>query len=276
MNAKHIESKFAAMGARLKVRELTPQWAWWVRRGLRTEDYAMDIQSDDRGQFFELRVPEHLRDSLEVSVMQSEPKQRHLLLLVRKLADKPQLDRFLCGHDEREWFVAAVPGGASSVRQAMDALQPADVREALARNQVSSRKRYERKNRAFRRQGEWFFVPEPSLVVNDKFVLRNEPLRRGAGKPHLVEQIFRTGGETVHVCSRHPNGITPAEYKSLLQRTPSASRWGWQVMSRNPGVYARGAVRHADHETITLPFWHRVVMNTETQSRTMARVAFLD
>ena len=149
--------------------------------------------------------------------MQSEPKQRHLLLLVRKLADKPQLDRFLCGHDEREWFVAAVPGGASSVRQAMDALQPADVRDALARNQVSSRKRYERKNRAFRRQGE-----------------------------------------------------------CLLQRTPSASRWGWQVMSRNPGVYARGAVRHADHETITLPFWHRVIMNTETQSRTMARVAFLD
>ena len=110
MNAKHIESKFAAMGARLKVRELTPQWGWWDRGWQRTEDYAMDIQSDDRGQFFELRVPEHLRDSLEVSVMQSEPKERHLLLLVRKLAEKPQLDRFLCGHDEREWFVAAVPG----------------------------------------------------------------------------------------------------------------------------------------------------------------------
>ena len=33
---------------------------------------------------------------------------------------------------------------------------------------------------------------------------------------------------------------------------------------------------HADHATITLPFWHRVMMNTETQSRTMANVAFLD
>ena len=41
-------------------------------------------------------------------------------------------------------------------------------------------------------------------------------------------------------------------------------------MRRNPGVYARGAVRHSDHATITLPFWHRVIMNTETQSRTMA------
>jgi len=40
--------------------------------------------------------------------------------------------------------------------------------------------------------------------------------------------------------------------------------------------YARGDVRHSDHATITLPFWHRVMMNTETQSRTMANVAFLD
>ena len=102
--------------------------------------------------------------------------------LVRKFGEKPQLDRFLCGHDEREWFVAAVPGGASSVRQAMDSLQPKDVREALTRHHVSSRKRYARKNRAFRRQGEWFFVPEPSFVVDEKLVLRNEPLRRGSGQ----------------------------------------------------------------------------------------------
>jgi hypothetical protein len=221
-------------------------------------------------------MPVHLRDSLDVSVMQAEPKQRHLLLLVRKLADEPQLDRFLCGHDEREWFVAAVPGGASSVRQAMDALQPLAVRDALARSQVSSRKRHARKNRAFRRQGEWFFVPEPSFAADEKLLLRNEPLRRGAGKPHIVEQLYRTGGETVHVCWKHPNGVTPNEYQSVLRRNPDAVRWGWRVMSRNPGVYARGAVKHSDHATITLPFWHRVIMNTETQSRTMANVAFLD
>lgn len=92
----------------------------------------------------------------------------------------------------------------------------------------------------------------------------------------LVEEVFRTGGETVHVCSKHPNGLAPAEYKALLKRTPDANRWGWSVMRRNPGVYARGTVRHSDHETITLPYWHRVFMNTETQSRTMSRVAFLD
>jgi hypothetical protein len=276
MNANQIESRFAEMGARLKVREVSSRLSAWssVRA-----DYAVDIQRDRKGEFFELRVPEHLRDDLEVSVMQSEPKQRHLLLFVRKPGDKtstPQLDRFLCGHDEREWFVAAVPGGASSVRQAMDALQPAGVREALTRSHVSSRKRYARKNRAFRRQGEWFFVPEPSFVADEKFILRNEPLRRGAGKPHIVEQLYRTGGETVHVCRQHPNGILAEEYRELLRANPKAANWGWRVMRRNPGVFALGSVRHSDHAVINLPFWHRVLMNTENQSRTMANVAFLD
>jgi hypothetical protein len=276
MNAKNIESSFVAMGARLKVREIASRWRQGDRTWIDPTDFTVDIQRDGAGEFFELRVPTHLRESLDVCVMQCEPKQRHLLLAVRKSGDQPQIDRFLCGHDEREWFVAAVPGGASSVRQAMEALQPQDVRDALAQSQVSSRKRYARKNRAFRRQGEWFFVPAPSLVVDENLILRNEPLRRGGGKPHLVEELCRSGGETVHVCDHYPNGVTPAEYRAIVHRNPNAIRWPWRVMRRNPGVYARGTVRHSDHATITLPFWHRVVMNTETQSRTMANVAFLD
>jgi hypothetical protein len=279
MNTKHVESKFAEIGARLKVLEIPARQPIVFRRLSRPvsrTDYAVDIRSDERGQFFQLRVPDSIRHAIEVTVMQAEPKKRHLLLLVRKTADKPQLDRFLCGHDEREWFVAAVPGGASSVRQAMDALQPPEVRNALARSHVSSTKRYARKNRAFRRQGEWFFVPEPGLAVSEKLVLRNEPLRRGSGKPHMVEQLYRTGGETVYVCMNHPNGITAGDYRELLRASPKAAQWSWRVMSRNPGVYVRGTVRHSDHATITLPNWHRVVMNTESQSRTMANVAFLD
>ena len=276
MNTQPIESGFAQVGARVKVREIPSRWRQGDRSWINPTDYSLDIQRDSNGEFFELRVPTHLSDTLDVTVMQSEPKQRHLLLFVRKPGDKPQLDRFLCGHDEREWFVAAVPGGASSVRQAMDALQPAPVRQALASHKVSTKKRYALKNRAFRRQGEWFFVPEPSLVVDDKLVLRDETLRRGAGKPHMVEQLFRTGGETVYVSSKHPNGLLPEEYQRLMKSDPSAARWGWRMMRRDMGVYARGAVSHADHATITLLFWHRVMMNTETQSRTMRNVAFLD
>jgi len=264
------------MGARMKVREIPSRWRQGDRSWVTPSDFAMDLRRDGNGQFFELRVPTHLSEWLEINVMQALPDKRHLLLAVRNMLEKKQLDRFLCGHDEREWFVAAVPGGASSVRQAMDALQPQGVRDALTRNQVSSRKRYSRKNRAFRRQGEWFFVPEPALVVDEKLILRNEPLQRGGGKPHMVDQLYRTGGESVYVTERFPNGLTPPEYRAMLLNNPSASRWGWREMRRNPGVYVRGAVRHSDHATIMLSFWHRVLMNTETQSRTMSRVAFLD
>ena len=52
MNANHIESKFAMMGARLKVSVLPEQRV--------SEDYAMDIQRDRHGEYFELRVPETL------------------------------------------------------------------------------------------------------------------------------------------------------------------------------------------------------------------------
>jgi hypothetical protein len=248
------------MGARLKVREIPSRWRQGDRTWINPRDFAMDIRRDGQGQFFELRVPTHLSRALVVTVMQSEPTRRHLLLAVRKSGDKPQMDRFLCGHDEREWFVAAVPGGASSVSEAMDALQPNEVRAALSHRAGSLRDRHARKNQAFRRQGEWFFLPESLLKVDEKLVLHNEPIRRGRGKPHLVEQLYRTGGETVHVCRRHPD----------------AAHWGWQVMRRNPEVYARGKVSHTDHATITLPCWHRVLLNTESQSRTMANVAFLD
>ena len=97
MNANQIESRFAEMGARLKVREIPARLNRWNSNA----DYAVDIQRDGKGEFFELRVPVHLRDDMEVSVMQSEPRQRHLLLFVRKPGDneKAQLDRFLCGHD---------------------------------------------------------------------------------------------------------------------------------------------------------------------------------
>lgn len=276
MNTNHLESKFAAMGARLKVRETATPWTTAPRPPGRTGDYAVDIQRDGHGPFFEVRVPTRLRHALDLTVLQSEPKQRHLLLLVRKTAGEPSLDRFLCGHDEREWFVAAVPGGASSVRQAMEALQPAPVQAGVARERVPSKLRYRRKNRAFRRQGEWFFMPEPALVVDARLVLRHEPLRRGAGKPHVVEELLRTGGETVHVCSHYPDGLTEKEYRRFLRGKPEAAAWGWRVMRRNMRVYARGTVRHSDHATITLPCWHRVFLNTEAQSSTMAKVAFLD
>ena len=58
MNAKNIESKFAAMGARLKVREIASRWQMGIRKWIDPVNYAVDIRRDRDGEFFELRVAE--------------------------------------------------------------------------------------------------------------------------------------------------------------------------------------------------------------------------
>jgi len=268
MNSKTIAKQFAHMGARFRI--IRPED---VSRWRRRTDYALDIATDKRGQLFELQLSTEREAQFGIEVLQCRPDDRHLLLLVKTPTAN---DRFLCGHDEREWFVAAVPGGASSVVQAKLALLPAEVLEAANHAHLNQRQRTRRHNRAFIRQGEWFFVPAPNLAVEKKHILRNEPIRRGGGKPHMVAEVFRTGGDRVRTCSRFPNGVTDSEYQALVAADPKAARWGWQVRFRDAEVYARGSVRHRDHATITLHEWHRVWMNTETATRTMANVAFLD
>jgi hypothetical protein len=256
------------MGARFRV--VRPDDLPWRRR---RADYALDIVADKQGQLFEMQLSAEREAQLEVNVLQCEHHDRHLLLLVKTPEAK---DRFLCGHDEREWFVAAVPGGASSVVQAKVALQPSGAQAAANSAGLNLRQRTRRHNRAFIRQGEWFFVPAPALRVDEKLILRNEPISRSGGKPHLVAEVYRSGGENVWVCSRFPNGLTDPEYKRTLADNRDAKRWGWQRRVRNAGVFARGTVRHRDHATITLHEWHQVWMNTENTTRQMANVAFLD
>ena len=266
MNMNFLDAKFARIGARLKVAD-------HPSRRPRTSGFSLDVQSDRRGEFFEIVAAPGAE--AEIAVLDVQPADRHLLLLVREGKDK---SKFLCGHDERHWFVAGIPEAApvGTVRQAKEALKPVEVLSAQARKRLRAEARNRRKNAAYRRQGEWFFLPVPDFAVDEKLVLPNEPLRRGGGKPHWVDRCYRTGGETVYVCSRHPNGVTAAQHRSILAGNPKAKGWGWRTMQRNPGVYVRGRVRHADHATITLHGWHRVLMNTEGQSKAMKNVAFLD
>lgn len=269
MDTTDLLTKFARIGARIKVADRPSR-----RSRIPTGVLSLDVQADRNGEFFEVVSPGGADP--EVAVLDVQTADRHLLLMVREGGEK---HKYLCGHDERHWFVAAVPESApvGTVRQAKEALKPAKVQVAQSHLGLRAEARSRRKNAAYRRQGEWFFLPVPGFVVEEALVLRNEPLRRGnGGKPHWVESCYRTGGETVHVCSRHPNGVTPSQHEKILANNPKARGWNWQVMRRNPGVYVRGSVRHADHKTIVLHGWHRVLMNTEGQSRAMRNVAFLD
>jgi hypothetical protein len=269
MDTTDLLTKFARIGARVKVADRPS------RRSRATPGIlSLDVQADRYGEFFEVVSPGGTYP--EVAVLDVRPADRHLLLMVREGGEK---HKYLCGHDERHWFVAAVPETApvGTVRQAKEALKPAEVQTAQSHLGLRAEVRNRRKNAAYRRQGEWFFLPAPGFVVDESLLLRNEPLRRGnGGKPHWVELCYRTGGETVYVCSRHPNGVIVPRYQHILVSNPKAKGWNWQAMRRNPGVYVRGSVRHADHKTIVLHGWHRVLMNTEGQSRALRNVAFLD
>lgn len=265
-----LQDKFARIGARLKLADIETF-------GPIRSTVSLDIRSDRKGEFFEILNRVGTDGGIEIAVLDVQPDDRHLLLLVRRTEGEKQ--KFLCGHDERHWFVAAIPESApvGTVASAKEALKPPEVQEAQARLRLGASARGQRKNAAYRRQGEWFFLPAPDVKVDPSLVLRNEPIRRGnGGKPHWVDFCYRTGGEQVHVCRRYPNGVLPHDYQKLIDANPSARSWGWRVMRRNAEVYVRGRVRHADHRTITLHGWHRVLMNTESQARAMQSVAFLD
>jgi hypothetical protein len=144
----------------------------------------------------------------------------------------PISGRYLCGHDERHWFVASLPFDrqTTTVRGAMEALKPAAVLRAQKRMGVKHR-RYRRKTAAYVRQGEWFFLPRPMMHVGEKAVRNGELVRRG-GKPHRVDWLYRSEDKDE--------------------------------------TFVRGAVSHPDHETLDLQVWHRVVQNNEVEPTPMA------
>jgi hypothetical protein len=260
-----IEAKFERIGARVRTRVARPDRGWDWRRNRwvtgRIQPVAIDVRRDRRGEFFDISV----REDVTVEVLDSDAADRHLLLLARVDGEKP---RYLCGHDERHWFVAAIPEATpvSTVEDAKLALRPAEI------DIVGS---------DFVRQGEWFFVPAPRFRPGSlQPIRRKEPISRGGGTPHVAEEAVRTGGTVVYIpqnptrqSARHARGYAEPEMRNLALAHP---RWRWVSMLRDPELYVRGAVRHPDHATITLRGWHRVYMNTESQARAAAHVVFLD
>jgi hypothetical protein len=233
----------------------------------------LDVMRDHDGEYFMVRHGEDVR----VDVLEVTPSNRHLLLSVNGALDGAGArSTFLCGRDEFHWFVAAIPESAQAdtVLAAMDALKPREVWESIREHKLPEWERNSRRNAAFLRQGEWFFLPRPWLEVNAKEVLENEPIRRGAGKPHICRHLYRTGGEAVYVSSEHPNGLSYHQYRHLPRKERKRQRW--THMTRDARVFVKGTVQHADHKVLWLPYWHQVVMNTETQSSAMRNVAFLD
>ena len=202
---QNVAKKFEQMGARAKVYE--PEWK------SDTPFLRVDIQEDKRGPYFDICANIHLE------VLDVQPKEKHLVLMARESHDKKP--KFLCGFDERGWFAAALPEpnsvkwhpktkpnlrrGISDVASAKAA--PPAVVEAEQRKKVKPRKRNHRVNEASKRQGEWFFIPD-RIEVDEKLILRDEPIRMGSRREHICEELYRFGGDVVWRNWRNPNGIS--------------------------------------------------------------------
>jgi hypothetical protein len=283
MDTVAVEKKFDLMGARLKV---SGPGRWSNR-----PSFVIDIKKDRKGEFFDIEA----KDNIEMMILDVQKQDRHLLLMVKEPNARPHLpptnSKFLCGHDERNWFTCAIPSGVgipvTSVSQAKQALKPQilrdlETREGLKGNRAHKRHRKLNSGRKIHRQGEFMFVPEPdfqppsgSLTV----IHRNEPMRRGAGNAHTAEYLYRTGGTKVYVRGNSDTvGLTEGEYQRRIKDNPSeARRWPWRVMVRDPKVYTKGKITHKEHRTLDLGhIWHRVYLNTEDKALGFTRVAFLD
>lgn len=268
MGNQLLEKHFGRIGARVKT-YVIPEPTWRHRPGI-------DIGSDRTGEFFDIKIA--LKDDIEYEVIDVRKDLRHLLMLGRR---EDRKEKFLCGHDERHWFVCAVPGrSVTNVVNAMEALQPAFVQTRIERRIDRMKNRFDRRNRAYVRQGEWFFVPFPDLELQSNFVnqiRKNEPISRGNGsKPHVCEQVYRTRGEQVWVCAKFQHGVRRNQYEAIIRSNPKARNWNWRAMQINASVFVRGTVRHPDHKTIVLDGWHQVLMNTEFEAPGAQRIVFLD
>ncbi|MCK5019395.1 MAG: hypothetical protein KAS32_20220, partial [Candidatus Peribacteraceae bacterium] len=161
MDKAVLERKFSEMGARVEFGK-TPN-----RRSLSEGDgIIIDIRNDEDGEKFFIGLEDGFDpDSIIMDVNKID---KHLLMMVRIPTEakfnegKPYRNaKYLCGHDERHWFVCGVPesSGASNVKTAREALKPQAVIEAEKRAGLKTKDKSKRHNAADRRQGEWFFVP---------------------------------------------------------------------------------------------------------------------
>lgn len=259
MNMNHLILQFDRIGSRLKI-NLTR------RHGT---VFSIDVEKHEHDEFFQLNLrPSHVRT---LSAIDVRPGINHLLL-------ESKLGSFLCGRDESHWFVAAIPENpyAATVPDAMEALKPDLVLERQEAMGLSSDERMTRHNRAYIRQGEWFFVRQPDLVAEDREILCNEPLSRGIGsKPHVVDELIRHGGQTVYVSQVAPAGFTANERDDWIAQHPDERVW-WREARVGATVFVRGHVRHPDHKTIELKRWHEVAMNRESEAPAMQHVVFVD
>jgi hypothetical protein len=160
--------------------------------------------------------------------------------LVRRVTPD-QKRHMLCGLDERQLFVAQLPKGVSTVREAHACLKAPKVREVEGRGGGAIR------------QGEWFFMEAHEGELHN--------IEYGLRRNHLViERSVPIGPFTV------PGGLRGMRRVRQFRGNPHTADELIVTGHMREGlreVFVRGRIRHVDHATVKLRGWHSVVRNTE-------------
>jgi hypothetical protein len=266
-----IADAFKKMGSRIKIFDVTKH-----KNAL---PFTINILKDKHGEYFEIKW----KKQIVMTVPDIQPRDRHLLLVTRDLEDRDRSNKastnfYLCGHDERNWFVSAIPHGAISVQKAKELLKPKELIDFEVQHGLKSKKAHKhhrtiKAGTTIHRQGEFVFIPTNLSFDNQPLtpILKNEPMRKSAGSnPHIAEYLYRSGGSTVYISlfnlKSKIQGFTQIEYDKIMKTNPKAKTFNWVQQRVDMAVYVKGTIKHKDHKTLNLGnIWHKVLMNTETR-----------
>jgi hypothetical protein len=182
------------------------------------------------------------------------------LLSVRRRTTN-QKRHMLMGLDERQLFIAQLPRGVSTVREAHVILKSGPVHFAEGQGVESVR------------QGEWFFLEaskyeiqhiEDGLTRNLLVLETNVPIGP------FTDSAVRGRGRNVRQSRGNPH---TADELVVLPGIPVATN-GFPVRGRE--VFIRGRVRHIDHATVSFPHWRKVIRNAEPNQGQASGVGWYD
>ena len=175
--------------------------------------------------------------------------------LVRQTSDSKR--HMLMGLDESHLFVAQLPKGVSTIRDAHVALKRPELVAA------------EGKTGRAPRQGEFFFVPatefedrliETGLSKNQLIMERTVPIG-----PFLADNLHGVAARGRNVRQARGNPHTVDELV-VVPRQVGGTR----------EVFVRGRIRHVDHKTRTFFHWMKVILNAEANQGQVRGVGWVD
>jgi hypothetical protein len=242
---KNIQKKFEEIGAKVLIEE----------NNTTDTDFRMDIVDRKAEEVFSISMKKH---DIELQVLQTRKDIRHLLLMAKNKKLNTH-EKFLCGLDERHFFLVGVDDNVRNVDQAMSSLKPGFVNFRQKITKVKTKNINKRHNKAFIRQGEWFFIPYNKLYTSNLIVIKNHSLNG-----HICDEVYEDVVENYFHHKHAPAGMLEWAYKKFLKKHPRIHpRKGWTTSSSIFNLYARGHIRHKDHQTIYLNGWHIVLKNRQ-------------